>query len=205
MELRRPGLRRTLLCVPVALALTAAPANAACGISQIVPTVANLSGAASSTLCLINAERTRRGLVALKRNKKLDKAALRHSRDMVNRHYFAHETPEGGTFIQRILAAKYVTRRTSWTVGENLGWGSGLLSTPAQVVVAWMNSPGHRANILKAAYREIGIGIVPAAPVINNGFRTVAGVRTPVHLDIPGATYSTEFGVRYGSGKRAKR
>jgi uncharacterized protein YkwD len=67
-----------------------------------------------------------------------------------------------------------------WTVGENLAWGTADLSTARGLLNAWMNSPGHRANILKPAYREIGVAIA---------------MGTPKSRDAPGATVATTFGV----------
>ena len=72
----------------------------------------------------------------------------------------------------------------SWTVGENLAWGSGTRSTPREIVNAWMKSPGHRANILQRRFREIGIGVVFEAP---HGSSSTA------------ATYTTTFGARSGT------
>jgi uncharacterized protein YkwD len=65
-------------------------------------------------------------------------------------------------------------------MGENLGWGSGSLATPRAMVRSWMNSPGHRANILRPTFTEVGIAVV---------------TRTP--RGIGGATYATEFGRRF--------
>ena len=50
--------------------------------------------------------------------------------------------------------------------GENIAWGSGSRSTPRSIVRAWMASDGHWANILSAAFRDIGIGVSPGAPVV---------------------------------------
>jgi uncharacterized protein YkwD len=66
-----------------------------------------------------------------------------------------------------------------WYVGENIAYGSGDRSSPRSIGSAWMNSPPHRANILRASFREIGIGLASGTPV---------GVR--------GATYTTDFGQR---------
>ena len=94
--------------------------------------------------------------------------------------YFDHTSPNGDTFVDRILSAGYAKRNDGWTLGENLAWGTGDLSTPAGVMNAWMNSAGHKANILKKAYREVGIGIRLGVP-------TDSGV---------GATITADFGVK---------
>jgi uncharacterized protein YkwD len=78
------------------------------------------------------------------------------------------------------MRTDYVPASSRWLVGENLAWGGDGDSTPREVMRAWMASPEHRHNILTAGFREIGIAIIPGAPV--------AGVR---HA----ATYATEFGA----------
>ena len=102
---------------------------------------------------------------------------------MVGSHFFDHTTPAGLTMAARIRSTGYTSGAHAWSIGENIAWGSGRLATAAQIHRAWMNSPGHRANILQRSFREIGIGIA-------------AGV--PVHLSASqsGATYTTDFGFR---------
>ena len=91
-----------------------------------------------------------------------------------------HTSLDGDTFVDRILGAGYAKKTDGWTLGENLAWGTGDLSTPQGVMNAWMNSSGHKANILKKAYREVGIGIRLGVP-------TDSGV---------GATITADFGVK---------
>ena len=71
------------------------------------------------------------GLPPLKDNAKLRKAAVGHSNDMVAEGYFDHTSPDGDTFVDRILGAGYAKRNDGWTLGENLAWGTGDLSTAA--------------------------------------------------------------------------
>jgi len=96
---------------------------------------------------------------------------------MAAHHYFAHHGQDGSEPAERILAAGYAGGRVT---GENLAWGQGERASPAFIVDGWMHSPGHRANILRPGFDEIGIGIV-AAPVQTS----------PV---ADGATYDTTFG-----------
>jgi uncharacterized protein YkwD len=147
---------------------------------ELMPAADNLERVEATTLCLLNAERTDRGLVALALNGRLARAALGHARDMVARTYFSHESLNGATFKDRIDATGYLPNAQRWVIGENLGWGTGSLATPRAIVNAWMNSAGHRANILKPEYREIGFGTV---------------VGNPQRSDGSGATYGTEFGT----------
>jgi uncharacterized protein YkwD len=171
-----------LLLVSLVLPLDAPAAQAAtsCHGVSAVPTRANLGQIQHATLCLINVQRRSRGLPAVRSNPLLRLAAVRHSRDMVAQHYFAHNSRDGSSFIARIRQTGYLLRSRSWKAGENLAWGVGRQSTPASIVRAWMNSPPHRHNILTRGYRDIGIGIVSGNP--RSGTR--------------GATFTTDFGYR---------
>jgi uncharacterized protein YkwD len=148
-----------------------------CPGASVVPTGGNLGGVKAATLCLLNAQRTSRGLKPVKLNGKLTKAALAHSRDMVSRHFFAHDAPGGGNVVSRAKKAGYIPRVGLWTVGENLAFGSGSAASAADIMQAWMNSPPHRANILTGNFKEIGVGIVSGAPKGGGGatFTTVFG------------------------------
>jgi uncharacterized protein YkwD len=136
---------------------------------------------ARAAVCLINNRRSARGLPRLRLNRKLSKAAVWHTHDMVRRSYFAHVSQRGRDVVDRLYGARYLGGRFSWRVGENLAWGSGSRGTPREIVRAWMNSPGHRRNMLDGRFREVGIGVIAASPV---------------RTDLPAATYTTTFGVR---------
>lgn len=110
------------------------------------------SSAAEQVIALVNAERAKAGCGALSANATLTKAAQGHSDDMAARDYFDHTNPDGDGPGERVTAAGY-----PWsTYGENIAMGQ---STPEQVMEGWMNSPGHRANILNCDFKEIGVGI----------------------------------------------
>jgi uncharacterized protein YkwD len=152
----------------------------ACSASHADVRAATIRRARNATLCLLNRVRARHGLQPFQLNPKLSRAARRHSRDMVRHRYFAHDSRNGRSAFDRMRATHYVPRNASWWLGENIGWGSGSLAEPASLVRAWMHSPSHRANILSGHFRDIGIGIVPGAPVGGSGGS--------------GATYTTDFG-----------
>ena len=78
--------------------------------------------------------------------------------------FFAHEAPDGTDVVDRLTAAGYIRLGSGWEVGENLAWAQGVPASPRNVVKAWMESPGHKANVLTRSYREIGIGIVLGTP-----------------------------------------
>jgi uncharacterized protein YkwD len=129
-----------------------------------------------AVVCEINRVRADRGLGGFTEDRRLQRTAGAHARDMVARHFFSHLTPEGRRASDRLRAAGYITGRVPWHVGETLAWGRGRLSTPWAVVAAWMRSPSHR-RILLGPFLEIGVGIARGVP---------AGVR--------GATYTADFG-----------
>lgn len=156
-------------------------AGAACGDSAIAPAADNLSQVAASILCLLNAERADAGLPTLTRNEQLDAASQGMSDEMVRAGFFSHDTPDGRNLVDRVKPTGYLPSSGKWVLGENLAWGSGGLSTPEAIVNGWMNSPGHKANVLAPDYKDIGIGIVLGSPT--------AG-RTG------GTTYTTDFGAR---------
>lgn len=173
-----------VLAVLAGLLLTA-PASAAeqaCPSANETPANASKREIVRATLCELNRERAHHGLRTLKLNKRLSKAARRHAHDMARRNYFSHDTLGGGSFVDRIRRAGYLRGARSWVVGENLAWGSHGQSRPRVIMDMWMDSPGHRANILNATFREIGIGVAYDAPVEGGGD--------------PAGTYATDFGFR---------
>ena len=171
-----------LSCLALALPASASAA-APCANADLVPTAANGAQVRAATLCLINRERTKRGRRALRHDGQLRKVAQSYSRQMVRHRFFDHVGPDGSTLRSRITGGTtYLRRVAGWSLGENLYWGSGERATPAQSVEGWMNSPGHRRNMLDPRFRDIGIGIAIGAP------EDVGGT--------PAATYTTEFGTR---------
>ncbi|GAA3787424.1 CAP domain-containing protein [Streptomyces chiangmaiensis] len=116
-------------------------------------TAAGLARTAEEVLALTNTERAAAGLAPLAADPRLAAAAQAHSADMVARDFYAHTSPEGREPWDRAAAAGSRHR----TVGENIACGQ---RSPAEVVRGWMNSPGHRANILKPAFTHLGVGFV---------------------------------------------
>jgi uncharacterized protein YkwD len=107
----------------------------------------------------INQVRRGRGLRPLRLNHRLAAAADFHSRDMGRRGYFEHDSANGTAFWRRIERFYPSRGFRSWTVGENLLWGSESYGA-AFVVREWMHSPPHRQNLLARDWREVGIGAV---------------------------------------------
>lgn len=149
---------------------------AACASASSDPAPSNLTTMSAAVLCLLNAERANKGLGALKSSTALRKASQGMANAMVKQRFFAHVTPGGKDVVDRVPKSY---QRKNPSIGENIAWGSGGLASPRAIVNGWMHSPGHRANILRAKFREIGIGIKLGAPG-----RGLSG----------GATYVTDFG-----------
>ncbi|MBO5287089.1 MAG: SafA/ExsA family spore coat assembly protein [Clostridia bacterium] len=102
---------------------------------------------------LVNIERSKRGLKSLTQDWEISRVARYKSQDMKDLGYFSHTSPTYGSPFQ-MLKSFGISYRTA---GENIARGQ---KTPAQVVEAWMNSSGHRANILNSSYTKIGVGYV---------------------------------------------
>jgi uncharacterized protein YkwD len=154
---------------------------AACGVPAGTPTTRESEAAFErATACELAEVRAARSLPALRRARGLDRAAERQARDMVERRYFSHTSPEGDDVLDRVRASHYLRRWPSFRLGEVLAWGTGSLGSPPAIVQAWLNSPGHRRLVLKRGFRDVGIGVVAGYP-----FGSAAG-----------ATYAVVFGRR---------
>jgi uncharacterized protein YkwD len=115
--------------------------------------------ARKAVLCLINRERHARGIPKLDRDRKLQRASQRHNDLMQNRSCFSHDCPGEPSLTGRLQDVGWLTGGLSrWAYGENIAWGEGERGTPRAIVNAWMNSSGHRANILNRTFDEIGVG-----------------------------------------------
>lgn len=105
---------------------------------------------------IVNTERAKAGCPAVTSDDRLVAAARGHSADMAARNYFSHTTPEGVEFATRITNAGY-----RWSgAGENIAKGQ---RTPESVMTAWMNSSGHKANILNCGFKQLGVGVAADA------------------------------------------
>jgi uncharacterized protein YkwD len=161
------------------------PAHAgdACPGSDLQPTLENLETVRTATLCLVNQERTSRGEAALLPNGHLQQSAQSHTESMAFGNYFEHDGPGGDTPLSRMIAAGYIPGgNVGYEIGENIGWGTLSLGTPRAIVAAWMASPGHRANILDAHFRDTAVGVSPHVPSSLSGGQA-------------GGIYTQDFGV----------
>ena len=181
MRYRNRFITLAAAALSVAVATPAQAGVTACSsaTASAQPTASNVGQVERTVLCLVNRERTRRGLKRLRASSKLDKAAAGHSRDMVRRRFFDHVSPGGGTMTDRIKQTGWFSGARSYAYAENIAWGSGGYATPKSIVASWMNSTGHRRNILGRRYTELGVGVALGTPE-----------------DHEGATYTTNFGAR---------
>lgn len=123
------------------------------------------SGALAEVLALVNKERAAVGCPVLTVNEKLAKAAQDHSEDMAAHSNMSHTGSDGSDPGQRITRAGYEWR----TYAENVAYG---YPTAAQVMEGWMNSPGHKRNILDCGLKEIGIGLAQPGQYWTQDFGT---------------------------------
>ena len=117
-----------------------------------VPSAGSYTAMEDQVIKLVNQERAKRGLQTLTKNWQLARVARYKSQDMVNHNYFSHTSPTYGspfTMMQN-FGIKFTA------AGENIAYGQ---PTAQAVMTAWMNSPGHRSNILSPAYNQIGVGV----------------------------------------------
>jgi uncharacterized protein YkwD len=115
----------------------------------------------ASMLQLIDHARAQRGLAPLHVQAALARAALAHSRDMMDRDYFSHASPGGASCAVRARRAGYATSGyRSWAVSEVIGWGRSSAGTPHAIFRSWMRSAYHRSIILGRRWRDVGVGCV---------------------------------------------
>lgn len=112
---------------------------------------------AQEIIAITNKERAKTGAAPLTLNTKLTEEALAKAKDMIAKQYFAHKSPDGVNVSDLANIHHYAYS----LVGENLALGD--FKNSADVMDGWMNSPGHRANILKGAYTEIGVAAIMGA------------------------------------------
>lgn len=142
-----------------------------------------LSSLESGVLSELNSIRAQHGLQPVKISARLTASAAQHSKEMGADGYFEHSSHDGTAFWKRINRWYGQSGYGYWSVGENLLWSSPNVD-PAGALQLWMNSPEHRANILTARWREVGISAVH--------FAAAPGTYKGLEVTI----ITTDFGVR---------
>jgi len=117
-----------------------------------IPNIDQTKSLENEVIRLVNVERQKYGLAPLKANWELSRVARFKSQDMAEKNYFSHTSPTYGSPFKMITDFGL----TYTAAGENIAMGQ---KTPAEVMKGWMNSSGHRANILNKNYTEIGVGL----------------------------------------------
>jgi uncharacterized protein YkwD len=177
------GRRLSFLAAICALAVAGVAATGATAAGKPARTLAAANQLESQVLVELNAIRRSHGLTPVRRSPSLSDAADAHSRSMGRFGYFEHESRDGSAFWKRVRRYYGAGGYGTWSVGENLLWSSGSLDA-SRALKLWMESPGHRANILTARWREVGLSAVTVA-----GAPGVFGGRDVVII-------TTDFGVR---------
>ncbi|NLL05877.1 MAG: SafA/ExsA family spore coat assembly protein [Clostridiaceae bacterium] len=117
-----------------------------------IPSLDAVKAQENEVIRLVNIQRTKAGLQALTQNWQLSRVARYKSQDMIDRGYFAHNSPTYGSPFK--MMESFGLRYSA--AGENIAMGQ---QSPAQVMNAWMNSPGHRNNIMSPSFTQIGVGL----------------------------------------------
>jgi uncharacterized protein YkwD len=120
----------------------------------------------AALLAETNVQRGTSGTHSLSLNSQLNNAAQAKANDMATRNYWSHETPDGAQPWQFITNAGYAYT----AAGENLAYG---FDSSASTITGWMNSPGHRANLLNEAFNDVGFGIANAEDYQSHGQETI--------------------------------
>ena len=140
--------RLAMTIAAMGIALTAGQAAA----SNACTTPANVNQMATAIAEGLNANRRANGQSPIRYNPQLSQAAMGHACDMSVNGFFGHNGSNGSNIMHRVKATGYCPRLAA----ENLAWG---YPDPQQIVTGWMNSAGHRSNMLHGRVTEFGIGI----------------------------------------------
>jgi Cysteine-rich secretory protein family len=165
--------------------------SASCPGANLSPSTANAATVDAATLCLVDQVRIAHHLRPLRANHELHVVAALQVNCLVRWNYFADDCPSWQTPGALIAATPYGAHAASLSIGQNLGWGTGLDTTPAEIVAAWMSSPEHRAIILTGAFNDAGVGVTPVVP-------------SALGVGESGATYAAEFAARLLLGTPAR-
>ncbi|WP_084786837.1 CAP domain-containing protein [Bacillus tuaregi] len=126
------------------------------GVIRLKESAASVSSFEEEVVRLVNAERAKQGLRSLQHRADVKNVAEKKAMDMINSNYFSHTSPNYGSPFD-MLKTFGISYRSA---GENIAKGQ---KSPQEVMNAWMNSSGHRANILNPSYNAIGVGFYNGA------------------------------------------
>ena len=167
-------------------------AAAQCPDANVRPTPTNLERVEAAMVCVLNGERKQAGRKPLERARRLDRSARRHTRDMVDEGYFAHQREGGPTLLQRIRQTDYFDGVRSGLYGENLGYAPPENASAQRMTDAFSVSDHHRRTMLYRRFRDIGVGAAYVEP--NPAF----------YSDWPAVVFTLDFGRRYERRRRCQ-
>lgn len=155
-------MKRALVLLVLLFAVTGSVAGQAGAARASTKGTERLQTLEQDILTRLNAVRAAHGVRPLVLSADLGSAAVAHSRAMLDHGFFEHESYDGTSFSDRIKRFYRSSGYDAWTVGENLLYSTGEISAQASIT-AWLESPGHRANMLAPNWREVGIGALRVA------------------------------------------
>lgn len=157
----------TLCCLALVVSLAFASAASAVNLKRLIAPASVCSGQGEQNApaaqqeqtmrCLTNYARKKAGLGKLDGVQSLDTSAARKSSDIHRCNSFSHSAC-GRDFTYWMKRTGYLPSQC-WRAGENIAWGNGDYGSPGSIFRAWMNSPGHRDNILSSSYGNLGVGL----------------------------------------------
>ena len=166
------------------LAASPAPAEAGCAKADKKPTRITKAEGRAAVRCLINKVRRNHGRRRLDNDRRVARAAYRHTKYMEEHHCFSHQCPGEPSLGSRLRRADYIkSKHNRFGYGENIGAGTKRLGTPRRIVRAWMGSSSHRAMILSGSWDEFGVGFAKGTIQSRSG---------------SGGIYTVDFGFTRG-------
>lgn len=178
-----PAISAAAPAIPAAPPAIPAPAAArGCAGDATPPSELLVKEARAAVLCLINQRRRANGVGGLLRDRRLVRAAQRHSNAMEAGDFFSHTGLDGSSPQSRIERSGYLSGAISWGIAENISWGQAGRGSPRGAVTSWMRSPPHRAALLSGSYRDLGVGVAIGSPTGGS--------------DPNSAIYTADFGYR---------
>ena len=152
-------MKRAIFLLGLLLSLACLAAGGVSAATSVASPTTRMQPLEQEILQQLNTTRAARGLRAVVASTALQTAAIAHSRSMLVQGFFEHESFDGSPFSDRLKRYYPSAKFERWSVGENLLYTTGEVDA-AGVIQAWLDSPGHRLNMLSPTWREVGIGVL---------------------------------------------
>jgi uncharacterized protein YkwD len=181
------------LAVAAATLVLAPGARAAsCPDANLQPTGSNLARVETAMVCVLNGVRAREGRAPVSRNRRLDRSAARHTRDMTTRGYFAHQRRGGPSLLARIRRTGYLEDVRSALYSENLAFAAPERASAASMTDAFGFSESHRKTMMYPRFRDVGVQALLIDP------------HPAFYADYPAVVFTLDFGRRYERRRRCR-